>query len=178
MKYLRKFETALLEIDDDSDVAHLNIIKKSIDDGDDVNMDVCGSIAIIWAASRNYTEVVKMLIKAGADMNIKNKYNNSALIGSVFNDHFESTKVLINAGADINTQDGGDRTPLIYASLHNKLNIVKLLIEAGSDWNIKDVSGENFLDCLNDWNRDDIIYFYPEKYKEYLIKKDAKKYNL
>ena len=86
---------------------------------------------------------------------------------------------MIDAGADVNIQNNYGSTALILSSLGSRyLKTVQLLIEAGADWNIKNKHDKDFLDYLCDEYIKIIIKYYPEKYKEYLIKKNAEKYNL
>ena len=48
------------------------------------------------------------------------------------------------------------------------------LIDAGADWNIKEkIFNTDFMFYLDDNVKKDIINKYPEKYKQYLIKKRA-----
>jgi hypothetical protein len=50
------------------------------------------------------------------------------------------------------------------------------LIEYGADWNLLNINNKDFLDNLSDPKL--IIEKYPEKYKNYLIKKEVQEYNL
>jgi len=50
--------------------------------------------ALIFAASTNHVEVVKLLLKRGADVNIKNVYGYTALMYAVNNKHIEVVKAL------------------------------------------------------------------------------------
>ena len=83
----------------------------------------------------------------------------------------------VKDGADINCKDRFGVTGIIYVANVNQMNMVETLIDLGADWNIKH-QGKTFLDELNSKNREYIINKYPENYKEYLIKKEAEKYNL
>jgi hypothetical protein len=57
--------------------------------------------------------------------------------------------------------------------------MLQILIESGANWNIKNnFSNFDFFDLLYNEDEEIIIEDYPDKYKDYLMKKDADKYNL
>lgn len=61
------------------------------------------------------------------------------------------------------------------------LDIIRKLIDAGADWCIESESGDTFMSMLEWRHREDaeiIKKEYPIKYDEYLMKMQAKKYNL
>ena len=93
-----------------------------------------------WVAS----QVVKLLIKKGADVNIKDTDGETPLHVVAHgnkNDkkpiELEVAKLLIEKGADINAknEDRDYQTPLCYAASHNRVELAKLLIEKGADVN-------------------------------------------
>jgi ankyrin repeat protein len=91
-------------------------------------------------------KIVKVLIKAGADVNIRNNDLKTALMYAVEGVDDEIVKVLIDAGSDVNIQDDYNRTALIYAveTRRNRTinkKIVELLIEKGADVNTRDSEG-------------------------------------
>jgi len=72
-----------------------------IDHGADVNaVDEDGITPLMEAARHGETEVVKVLLEAGADVNVRSKiYNTSALVGATDRDHDEVADLLRAAGA-------------------------------------------------------------------------------
>jgi len=83
-----------------------------------------------------------------------------------------------NKNMDLNCFDRDGMTPLMWASYGDNLEILEMLIDAGADWNVKDSEGDDFLTYTLGGTERDIIKKYPEKYKEYLFKKEVEKYNL
>jgi len=83
------------------------------------------------------------LLKNGADINIGNKYNSTALLIAAENGNFDSVKFLIDYGADINKPNIYNATPLLFAASKGYTDIVKLLIENGADLNIKTRDGNS-----------------------------------
>ena len=77
--------------------------------------------ALMWGAMMGHIEILDVLIKAGADVNLKGEYNRTALILAVLKGHTEIVKALIEAGADVNAKDNGNMTALDYARDNPKL---------------------------------------------------------
>jgi len=134
---------------------------------------------LISAAVCNDLQEVKKLIRSGTNLDLQDNYGSTALILASYNNYIEIVKELIKAGANVDLQDVEGNTALIWTSYNNYIEIVKELIKAGADWNIKDNDNNNdFLDYLEPKDKKQIIEEFPEEYKNYLMKKDAEKYNL
>ena len=101
-----------------------------------------GETALMCALQ--YTDIVELLLKRGADPNIKNICGESAL-------HIASRKglkdvcdLLLHYGADINMKENlprCERTPLIEATENEHMEVVKLLCDRGADVNLCDCKG-------------------------------------
>lgn len=106
-----------------------------------------GATALIIACLESKENIVKMLINAGCNINLQDKYGNTALIyKSYFTDDNENIfKLLINAGADLNIQNGRHTTALMMALFKYKENIAKILIDAGCKLNLFNSSGNTAL---------------------------------
>jgi len=117
-------------------------VKKNIDKGANVNaINLWGNTALMEASSNGHTEIVKLLIEQGADVNAQPKLNGiTALMLASSNGHTEIAKLLIKAGADVNAQSKHG-TALIKAWQEGYTEIAKLLIEEGADVNAQDSSG-------------------------------------
>ena len=103
-----------------------------------------GETAIILASQNGHIEIVKMLLKAGAHVNVEededamdveilNLDHHSALMMASYEGHTEIVKILLDAGAHVNTvaNDGYDTAiTLAYNRGHDK--IVELLIRKGA----------------------------------------------
>ena len=97
-------------------------------------------------------EMVQLLIKNGANVNAKNKFNYTPLHKAVFNfmgadpDEKQCEKILnllLEKGADIDAQDGNGITPLMGAV--QKPKVAKLLINKGAKLDIQNTNGETAL---------------------------------
>jgi ankyrin repeat protein len=78
-------------------------------------------------------EIVKELIKEGADVNEDNNSITPIMIASS-KGYLDIVKELIKAGADVNKENDDEATPIFFAS-NGHLEIVKELIKAGADVN-------------------------------------------
>ena len=88
------------------------------------------------AIEDNDINAVKLLLEYKADINIRNKYNDTALILASRYGHTEIVKLLLKA-VDVNIQNYYNNTALISASIKGHIEIVKLLLGAGAYINIK-----------------------------------------
>ena len=121
----------------------------------DVNHADCHNhTALHKAVVKQHTEVVQVLIDAGADVNAHNieGLHYTALHTAVVNKRTEVVQILIDAGADIDAQNNeGRSTPLHSACSEGALEVVKMLLEAGAGVRVADNDGctcLHFAACL------------------------------
>jgi len=109
-----------------------------------------------WAVYSNHMDIVKLLIAAGADVNVKNnKYGWTPLYSAAGGGHKKIAQLLIAEGADVNAKDDTGMTPLHYeamswAAYHGHKEIVELLIAKGADVDAKGDDGRTPLDWAVD----------------------------
>ncbi|KAH0537649.1 hypothetical protein FGG08_005562 [Glutinoglossum americanum] len=78
-------------------------------------------------------ETVKLLLKKGADVEVKYPDGQTALALAVLNRHKAIVKLLPEKGADIEAEDRNGRTALALVALDNHEMILKLLISITPD---------------------------------------------
>jgi len=100
-----------------------------------------GDTPLIIASREGNSEVVKELIKLGADVNILNNDSNGAIWASCFANSLEVLSLLINANADMNNQNINGATALIYASSSKKERVVELLLKSGANRDLETLDG-------------------------------------
>ncbi len=100
-----------------------------------------GNTALIIAASRGYTEIVDLLIKAKANLNIRGQYGCTALMEASAKGHKYIVNFLISGEADLNLQNEYGYTALMEAAVRGHKQVVELLIKAKADLNKQDRSG-------------------------------------
>ena len=120
----------------------LNKIRSCIAAGADLKAkDNYGWTALIKAAEKDHTEIVKLLISAGVDVNAKSdNVCLTALILVAKNGNTEDVKLLLSAGADVNAKSSYYGTALIQAAKNGHTETVKLLLSAGVDVNVKSIN--------------------------------------
>ncbi|AAR83496.1 CNPV150 ankyrin repeat protein [Canarypox virus] len=121
----------------------IETLKVLISKGADVNTrDIDNDVPLYKAMNitdnQIHNEIVDILLRNGADLNITNNYHFTPLHEAVFTSHWLTVKKLIYHGANINAKDETGKTPLHYS--RNK-QITKLLIQHGADMNLQDVYG-------------------------------------
>lgn len=99
--------------------------------------DTCS--AIFYASWRGHTEVVKLLLEAGANPNIPEHRGGTPLLFAVHLNHMEIARLLIQYKADVNytmprnnSWGWTHRSPILIAAERGNLCTVKLLKEAGA----------------------------------------------
>ena len=100
-----------------------------------------GRTVLIYAARDGHTEVVKLLIDNGADLNHKNNGGVTALRTAAREGRTEVVKLLIDNGADMNIKDVDGWTALMHAAWNGSTEVVKFLIDNGADLNHKNNGG-------------------------------------
>ncbi len=103
-----------------------------------------GETPLHQAADRGHTEVVKILLKAGAKVNAKENRGNTPLHSAVSGGHAETVKILLVSGANVNAKTEYGRTPLHAAALQGA-RMGEILLKAGAKINAKDINGETVL---------------------------------
>lgn len=117
----------------------LNETADAYAEGADIDaVDEDGDTAIIRARTVEQTD---FLIRAGADVNAKNKFGTTALMVATP----EQAVSLIKAGADVNAADNNGSTALILSNYEK----ARILIAAGANVNAKTKSGLTALMVAN-----------------------------
>ncbi len=86
------------------------------------------------ASDCRHNDGLKLLIKAGADLNQAGDDGATPLFMASQNGHAEVVEILVKAGADLNQGLDGE-TPLYIASQNGHNKVVAILLKAGADLN-------------------------------------------
>ena len=102
----------------------------------------CDEFPLSIASASGYTEVVRLLIKAKATVNVQDEDGNSALISASENGHLAVVRLLLGDKADVNARDEDGRSALGFASDAGHKKIVQLLLEAGASKGKREIALE------------------------------------
>jgi ankyrin repeat protein len=122
-------------------------IKKMITAGADIN-DETGLFdkpPICAALLKGNDEIVRLLIKAGANVNRGDNENAISLHYAVYGGKCDFIDDLIKAGAKINAASKYGDTPLMSAAGSGQIDCLKKILQYGAIINLKDTSGRSAL---------------------------------
>lgn len=91
---------------------------------------------LILAADENDTATVQRLLKAGANIHVRDGRGRTALLAATSHNHVESARLLIEAGADVNAQDNKLDSPLLLSGASGYLEILTLTLRAKPNFKI------------------------------------------
>ena len=100
-----------------------------------------GTTAIMYAAANNDLDLVRALIKAGANVKLQNQFGSSALTEASIIGSAPVIEALLQAGADPNFRTTDGETPLMAAARTGKVDAAKALLDAGAQVNAKETWG-------------------------------------
>ena len=94
--------------------------------------DYQGNTTVIEAVSRENMNALKVLVEAGADVNVSNKRGQTPLTMAVACDLPDAIRTLVGAGADVHAKHGDDNdTLLAKAAVDGSVNALEVLLELG-----------------------------------------------
>jgi len=108
---------------------HINIAAMLIDKGADINTisGDRGNTSLMDAAAEADIEILTKLLDAGAELNLKSKSGQTALVLAVGRHAEDAAIALISAGADINIKDDLGMTAKKYAELFKMERVLELI---------------------------------------------------
>ena len=90
---------------------------------------------LIKAAVYGRTEIVKLLLEKGADVNKHNEGGETPLHYAAQHGHVRVVEILLEHGADVSAKGTGCGTPLQWAGRNGQIKAAKLLLAYGADIN-------------------------------------------
>lgn len=127
-------------------------VKQLIADGADVNArgddSTWRKTALMEAAEKGFTEVVRALIDAGAALNTTNQHGRTALMFAARYGFDNIVLALVEKGANVNLipNDEEGLSALMVASASGREGVVEILLKNGADVNAKSKTGMTSLD--------------------------------
>ena len=87
---------------------------------------------IHYASATEQIDIIKLLLDHGVDINSKTQSGHNCLHYAVYNNRYATAKFLMSRGADINAKANRGHTSLHHAAREGHIDIVKLLLENGA----------------------------------------------
>ena len=125
---------------------------------------------LAWAVENKHSTLVALLLKVGADVNIRNKDGLTILMYAALYGYHEIVHILLAAGADVNRQDKNGETALMSAAFFGRNKIISLLLAAGADINMQDKDGHTAL-----WHANAPVFGNNDEAVHLLLEAGAKK---
>jgi hypothetical protein len=91
------------------------------------------------------TEIVKALLNADVDVNLRDRYGETTLMIATQYGHTDAVNALLEKGADVNLQNNTGSTALMIATQYGHTDAVNALIEKGADVNLQNKDGSTAL---------------------------------
>jgi thiosulfate/3-mercaptopyruvate sulfurtransferase len=116
-------------------------------DCDDINSRIDNGMSpLMLAAKDGELEILRLLLSGGADVDLINDDENTALWFACFSDEPMMVNELIQAGCNLDNQNVNGATCLIYCASTGKFDLVRLLVQAGADVSRQTLDGFTALD--------------------------------
>ena len=99
-----------------------------------------------WQAAtrQNDVEQVRRLLEAGADINARDRFGQTALMNAARTGQVELVRLLVERGAALNTTAKYNLTALMIAIINGHTEIALSLIQAGADGSIRGTCAPGF----------------------------------
>jgi len=98
----------------------------------------CNSTALTYATMRGREEMVRLLVKNGADVNKENVHGNTPLMMAAIYRHNTLVAFLLEKEADLHAKNEYGRTALMLTAKEGHMDTLELLMEKDANPNEKD----------------------------------------
>jgi uncharacterized protein len=157
--------TALMTAINHNDI---HVVESLIQKGVDVNeLDANHDAPLVIAAYKGYTEIVKKLLEAGADITaVDPGMKATALHAAAYAGRTEAAKLLIAYKIDIDKQGPfNGYTALHDAIWQNNIETAQVIIDAGANLKIKSKDGQTALELAKARGLKQIVALIEQKIK-------------
>ncbi|XP_062934804.1 ankyrin repeat and SOCS box protein 3 isoform X2 [Cynocephalus volans] len=113
----------------------IDVLRLLLRHGADVNgsHSMCGWNSLHQASFQENAEIVKLLLKKGANKECRDDFGITPLFVAAQYGKLESLSILISSGANVNCQALDKATPLFIAAQEGHTKCVELLLSSGAD---------------------------------------------
>ena len=107
--------------------------------------DETGRTGLQIAAINGNLQIAAILIKASANLNVKDGLGNTALHYATDRNHVEMAQLLLDVGATVDPDNKNGMTPLMIAASRGNMAIVQALLAKGANARKTDFTGRDAL---------------------------------
>lgn len=123
----------------------------------DVNGVFAGHTALQAASQNGHLEVVAVLLRYNADVEIEDKDGDRAVHHAAFGDEPAIVQLLAQAGADLNARNKRRQTALHVSVNKGYVAVVRMLLELGCHASLQDLEGDTPIHDAISKKRDDML---------------------
>jgi uncharacterized protein len=116
-----------------------------------------GHTGLQIAAANGNLQIAAILIKAGANLGLKDRLGNTPLHLAVDRNQVEMAQLLIDVGAALDVDNRNGMTPLMIAASRGNAAIVQALLAKGANVRKTDFTGRDALSWANDSRRPAVV---------------------
>jgi ankyrin repeat protein len=119
---------------DDARAGETAALEAMVRAGLPVNLaDTDRNTLLMLACYHGQLETARMLLACGADVDRRNRRNQTPLGGVAFKGYPEIARLLLEHGAAIDADNGNGMTPLMFAEMFGRTEVAEILRKAGAD---------------------------------------------
>ena len=126
-------------------------------------LDVNGHGALTQAIINGHTKIALMLIKWGADLQIRTSEGNTLLMLAVLAQGPEIVNLLLRHGVEVNAQDRVGDTALMLAASTAQISMIEMLINAGADLQLRNGEELNAYQIAQNAGHQEVAEFIHDK---------------
>ncbi len=119
------------------------LLQKAISEGADINHSA--PLPLIVAAQKGHHDIIRLLLDAGANPNLTDNKNQTALYIATVNQHEQVVEILLKGGASPNIHTADGSAPLLEAVYKQNKQLVEMLLSSGADPNLTNKHGVSAL---------------------------------
>lgn len=113
--------------------------------------------ALLQSAFRGQLSWLNELVSGGVDLEVSDRYGQTALMVAAEAGQLESVRILLGAGAKVNAKDMDGSTPLMFACQSGHYEVAKLLLDAGADVHATGTHGLDAIKIATRYNHGDVV---------------------
>ncbi len=123
------------------------------------NHETAFTEALIWCPKDKIEEVIKLLLKKEANVNLTNDFGVNAVFSATAYHDISVIKMLLEAGGDINAKSKDGYTAFMSAARENRIAVMELYLQHGADMGAVTDSGTSALMEATRLNRKEAVVF-------------------